>query len=543
MATITGTSGANTIRPSGNSTGVTGGLPTNGSDSISAGAGNDTIESGLGSDTIDGGTGTDLLIADYSSVAAAITFTLNSTAGAFSTFTGQGSMVTNVERFDITTGVGNDSITLGAGADTLNGGLGSNTLSGGAGDDVFYTNNAGPGQAGIDSIHGGAGVDIWYVDYSQLGPMTLTGTGTSFTLSNGTTASGIESARFTLAAGSTANLGLTDPNTDNVDFDGSGGTLNLDWSLATGNASVTPNYYSYAHDLSNTLLASLYAYGVSQSNITTGAGSDYVYATSGNDTISTGAGDDVIHAVGGLDSIDGGTGNDRLFLDFSTVAGPISFTLNATPGAVSTFLGQGTTVRNVEHFDINTGAGDDNLAFGDGDDQIQVGAGNNTIAGGGGNDLIITTGPTDLVDGGAGIDVWQVDRTGSGPETVTQTGSGSFTLSSGSTASNIEIVTLALSGGSTVTLGALPYYTNNNSGGTSGLYYSSVYFYGAGGTLNLDWSALAMDAVLSSSTSYVYDPAAGGYPAYPSTAMGSPSSTSPPAPATTASATPPATTP
>ena len=63
MAVITGTSNSDTIRTASLSSGVTGGFPTAGADSISGLAGNDTIDGGPGANTILGGDGNDSLIA------------------------------------------------------------------------------------------------------------------------------------------------------------------------------------------------------------------------------------------------------------------------------------------------------------------------------------------------------------------------------------------------------------------------------------------------------------------------------------------------
>jgi hypothetical protein len=52
MATITGTSGNDTIRPSGVSAGVTGGVPSSVQDFIFGTAGSDTIDGGGGGDQV-----------------------------------------------------------------------------------------------------------------------------------------------------------------------------------------------------------------------------------------------------------------------------------------------------------------------------------------------------------------------------------------------------------------------------------------------------------------------------------------------------------
>ncbi|HWT07664.1 MAG TPA: calcium-binding protein, partial [Roseomonas sp.] len=61
MATITGTSGNDTIYPNSVSGGVTGGAPGLGDDSIDAGNGNDSVFASDGNDTLNGGGGFDRL--------------------------------------------------------------------------------------------------------------------------------------------------------------------------------------------------------------------------------------------------------------------------------------------------------------------------------------------------------------------------------------------------------------------------------------------------------------------------------------------------
>src|SRR4051812_12538217 len=70
MASISGTTGNDTIRGNGVSAGVTGGIPgldadgisgLGGDDSIEGGGGNDTLSGGEGSDTLVGGAGSDFL--------------------------------------------------------------------------------------------------------------------------------------------------------------------------------------------------------------------------------------------------------------------------------------------------------------------------------------------------------------------------------------------------------------------------------------------------------------------------------------------------
>ena len=63
MVTIIGTSNSDVITPSFVSSGVTGGVPSGGADSIVGGDGNDTINGGGGADTSIGGNGNDYIFA------------------------------------------------------------------------------------------------------------------------------------------------------------------------------------------------------------------------------------------------------------------------------------------------------------------------------------------------------------------------------------------------------------------------------------------------------------------------------------------------
>jgi hypothetical protein len=123
MAVITGTSGNDSILPSGVSAGVTGGVP---------GSADDTIIGTTGVDTLDGGNRQDTL--DYR--AASTNFTVNFGESS-SSLTGTDTAVTfrNIER--VQTGSGNDSFTMSPG-------VASSPLllvAGYAGNDVFNGNS------------------------------------------------------------------------------------------------------------------------------------------------------------------------------------------------------------------------------------------------------------------------------------------------------------------------------------------------------------------------------------------------------------------
>lgn len=108
MATVTGTSGADTIYVGFVSSGVIG-SPTQSSDLINAGGGNDSIDSASGNDTINGGSG-------------------------------------------------NDYIQVGGDNDSVNGGADADYMDGGSGNDTLY------GGTGADTMIGNIGNDLYYVD-------------------------------------------------------------------------------------------------------------------------------------------------------------------------------------------------------------------------------------------------------------------------------------------------------------------------------------------------------------------------------------------
>ena len=108
-----------------------------------------------------------------------------------------------------------------------------------------------------------------------------------------------------------------------------------------------------------------------------------------------GSGDDILDAGFGNDSIDGGDGTDLLIDDFSGITTAV--TLDNTGASI--VAPTGTTISNVEAFNVTTGVGNDTIKLKgrfndtlktqDGDDIISSGLGYDTIDGGAGNDLLI----------------------------------------------------------------------------------------------------------------------------------------------------------
>ncbi|WP_375262657.1 calcium-binding protein [Palleronia sp.] len=100
----------------------------------------------------------------------------------------------------------------------------------------------------------------------------------------------------------------------------------------------------------------------------------------------------------------GGAGVDTFIGHFGASRIDISFTLDHTDGATSTFVGQGTTISQFERVWLRGGQGDDSLTGGDYDDTLLGGSGRNMLAGGAGSDYLGGGYLEDTLHGGAGHD-------------------------------------------------------------------------------------------------------------------------------------------
>ncbi|NCS46401.1 MAG: calcium-binding protein [Microcystis aeruginosa BS11-05] len=134
-------------------------------------------------------------------------------------------------------------------------------------------------------------------------------------------------------------------------------------------------------------------YGIYSSLSPTGTGgfNGYFYT---ND-VNGGVGNDSIYAGSGDDTVNGGDGIDLLGDDFSASTSNLTFNFaGATPVTPT-----GTSITNIERFDLTTGSGKDSITLtgiyndalttGAGDDTINPGRGIDNVEGGDGNDLLI----------------------------------------------------------------------------------------------------------------------------------------------------------
>lgn len=124
---------------------------------------------------------------------------------------------------------------------------------------------------------------------------------------------------------------------------------------------------------------------------------------SGQDGDSSGAGikSQVLRLQG--DALDGGAGVDFAFIDRSTFARNLTFSL-ANPSTLQT-LADRTTIVNVEAVEFLSGAGNDSLTGGELADRLFGNAGSDNLMGGGGNDVLDGGRGIDTLDGGSGDDV------------------------------------------------------------------------------------------------------------------------------------------
>lgn len=133
-----------------------------------------------------------------------------------------------------------------------------------------------------------------------------------------------------------------------------------------------------------------------------GAGNDSLFATGDGAILRGGDGDDTLTARGANATIDGGDGFDVAELQFGgTSADQI---INLVSGETIR-LANGTTIQNVEAFDVEAGEGADTITLTEFDDEAHGNGGDDVINGGGGDDRLFGGSGDDVVNGGDGNDI------------------------------------------------------------------------------------------------------------------------------------------
>jgi Ca2+-binding RTX toxin-like protein len=281
----------------------------------------------------------------------------------------------------ITGSAGNDSLTGANSADVMNAGDGDDTLSGagtllgGNGSDHFVIN-----AGGALAADGGSGVD--YIELFTFSAMSLS---TSQLLSasgvnvEGTQISNFETFRITDAVGAADTLTIDTNLIGGQNF----------WIAGDGPAidTLVMNFGNVVYDI-NTGATSFYIQtptgeldwrGVEAFQLTTGSGTDTLIGGNYDDMLSSGAGNDVLDGGGGTnvllggsgddalyssgvgDTVDGGDGADRANINRTTSSLSFQTTSADLTSSSGTTLADGTIVRNVETFVLQTGSGDDSL--------------------------------------------------------------------------------------------------------------------------------------------------------------------------------------
>jgi Ca2+-binding RTX toxin-like protein len=364
--TLNGTAGNDTLFGYGGSDFLYGGF---GNNALYGGDGDDWLYSDGGADTVNGGTGFNTW-EDMVGGSSANTFNqLSSTSWS----TSNGASAVNVQNVYLIGGSGDDTFNFGnlGGSvghyiwDTVDGGAGKNTLTvndssdthavsistwsgikiteasaeidpqnvqtinvtSGSGNDSFdFRNTTGV----VLHVNGGSGINSAYLDFSAQSAAVSFTLNTApngvTTLSNGDSLENIQT--LDLITGSGADTLTTGSGDDTVD---AGAGANLIYGGA-GNDS---------------LLA-----GAGADSIYGGAGNDSIDPGFGNNALYGGDGDDTLVTHGGVDTIDGGTGVNTWDGAF---ANNVSVTLSAA-GAWT--VSSGTTVTNVQNFDLTAGSVD-----------------------------------------------------------------------------------------------------------------------------------------------------------------------------------------
>ncbi len=448
--TLNGTTGADTLGPSG---------ATVDGDTLNGLAGNDTLDGGLGADIMNGGTNNDTYIVDNAGdlcnedasagtdlVKASVSHTL-------------GANVENIQLQGTTAinATGNtldNTLTGNIAANVLNGGTGADAMVGGAGNDTYVVDNAG------DSIveNDGEGTDTVQSSLtatlgSFLENLTLTGSSAI----NGT-GNGLKNILFGNGAINTLNGGNGDDTLnggigadtlnggngkDTYVVDNAGDTITeaLDAGTDLVQSSVSFSLATFTNVENLTLT------GFSGNSATGNALANILIGNSAANTLTGAGGNDTLSGGSGADTMVGGDGNDKYSVD--NAGDVVTEASGAGSGAdtvTSTISYSIASLANVENITLGGTAAS---ATGNTGNNILIGNGSiNTLTGSDGNDTLNGMGGIDNMIGGIGNDIYYV---GSGGETTTEAlGAGTdliYSTIAWTLAGNVENLTLTGSTG------------------------------------------------------------------------------------------------
>lgn len=432
MATLIGTTGADTITPSFNSTG--GGLATAGADSIvgdpdfaspgndslDGGAGNDTLDGRGGADTLRGGTGNNALFGYDGNDLLISLGGLDSLRGEAGNDAIDLNGATDISNTLIDGGPGTDSVDLIQGTLQLGTTLPFQSIEnldsyltlfvGTAGNDLYDFrpfNMFSPGfnlPVEIRLLSAGAGADTVYAPNTDLSILQfLVPPDQFFNKILG------EAGNDLLVGG--ASFDWLEGGNDNDTLDGGGaadtlfGGAGADSILGgAGNDRISGDEGNDTLDGGDGADSLHGGPGLLADSLSGGDGADTLFGGNGPDTVLGGAGDDYIFSSNGTDIAVGGAGRDTL--DATFFGG--NYRLDMVTG-LTNFAGESFTEFEAVFFgagaDTITGNAADNLLDGGlGGDSLVGAAGADTLIGGGGNDTLDGGTENDRLSGGIGLD-------------------------------------------------------------------------------------------------------------------------------------------
>lgn len=375
-----------------------------GDDSVNAGSGTDTVTINAAGDIADGGSGTDTLTVT-SIGAGTFVINLSATGDQLTTFNGAANagLQQGFEIVDLSTVNGNitgtasatgSTITGGAGADSLTGGAGNDSLTGNAGADVLVAG------AGADTLIGGNGNDSYTITLSAVGVHDDTVTEAGTTGGTTDTLTILGASPTTRAVIDLTAAGLGNSLIETLDIT----ALTVAGATVTVGANATTVLGS---DFIDSITG-----GAGADSLLGGAGGDILIGGDAADSLDGGAGDDFLKADSSaeqdVDVITGGTGNDTIVI---ADAGEADNVIEAASGGTNDTLfvngvdASAVVVNGAADFTGATGLGIEQIVISTGGTATFIGAQltgnaiNITEQAAGTSSLVVTataTGTTDL---------------------------------------------------------------------------------------------------------------------------------------------------
>ena len=291
-------------------------------------------------------------------------------------------------------GSGDDYAFGNEGDDTLYGGAGKDVVSGGEGNDLSYGGNGDDAiiaAGGNDTMYGGTGNDDIFGGFSTSGGTQLMFGG-----------DGDDLLRFNIGQSGVADGGT---GTDTVSvywYDTSAPTMAVVISLTGPLAGAVSGGNIIAFNGMERLIASTIG---GDDTVVGGDLADEIYVHLGANTVLGLGGDDRIgYLTSVANIIDAGDGIDTLRIS-SAHQGPTLLVVNGS----SATDGFGSTLLNVENYEVDGsflndvalfGSGDDLLSGNRGNDRADGNSGSDTLKGGTGNDLLNGGDDQDVLKGG-----------------------------------------------------------------------------------------------------------------------------------------------